>query len=133
MKIMTLLAGAAALAFAADAGAKPGHGQGASHQHGYSSAERDRIGYGVGGCPRGLAKKNNRCQPPGQARKLARGQHWRDSFGSRYAYRQIPSDLRQRYDLDPRDRYYYDNGSLYQVDPRTMLVEQVISALLGRR
>jgi len=32
--------------------------------------------------------------------------------------------------LDQSDRYYYRNGYVYQVDPRTMVVEQVISALL---
>ena len=68
--------------------------------------------------------------PPGQARKLARGQRWQSAYGDPYAYRQIPYDVRQRYDLNPRYRYYYDNGYLYQVNPRTMLVQQVISALL---
>ena len=68
--------------------------------------------------------------PPGQAKKLYAGQHFPSQYGDRYGYGQIPYDLRNRYDLDPRDRYYYGNGYLYQVDPRTMLVEQVISALL---
>jgi hypothetical protein len=68
--------------------------------------------------------------PPGQAKKLYRGQRWRSGYGSLYSYRQIPYDLRRRYDLTPRYRYYYDNGYLYAVDPRTLLVQQVISALL---
>jgi hypothetical protein len=59
-----------------------------------------------------------------------RGQRWQNSYGSRYAYGQIPYSLRNRYDLNPNYRYYYDNGYLYQVDPRTLLVQQVISALL---
>ena len=29
-----------------------------------------RLGYGVGGCPPGLAKKGNGCMPPGQAAKF---------------------------------------------------------------
>ena len=37
---------------------------------------------------------------------------------------------RDRYDLDANDRYYYRDGYLYQVDPRTRLVEQVLSAIL---
>ena len=82
------------------------------------------------GCPPGLAKKHNGCMPPGQARKLARGQHYQSGYGSLYSYGQIPYSLRNRYDLNPRYRYYYDNGYLYQVDPRTQLVQQVISALL---
>ena len=65
-----------------------------------------------------------------QAKKLRAGQRFTQSYGSRYGFRQIPYDLRNRYDLDPRDRYYYGNGYLYQVDPRTLLVQQVISALL---
>ena len=89
-----------------------------------------RYDYDIGGCPPGLAKKHNGCMPPGQAKKLYRGQRWQSTYGSRYTYGQIPYDVRNRYDLDPRYRYYYGNGYLYQVDPRTMLVQQVISALL---
>ena len=129
-----LIAGAVALGFAAPSIAKPGfendfgpgHGHGNPHAYGM----RGPVGYGVGGCPPGLAKKHNGCMPPGQARKLARGQRWQSGYGSRYAYRQIPYDLRQRYDLNTYDRYYYSNGYLYAVDPRTMLIQQVISALL---
>ncbi|MFL6759195.1 hypothetical protein [Sphingomonas sp.] len=128
MKYALLFAGAAALGIAGPGLAKPGngHGNGNGHGHGYNSA----YGYGGGGCPPGLAKKHNGCMPPGQARKLARGQRWQNSYGSRYAYGQIPYSLRNRYDLNPNYRYYYDNGYLYQVDPRTLLVQQVISALL---
>jgi hypothetical protein len=32
--------------------------------------------------------------------------------------------------LSTRYRYYYNDGYLYAVDPRTMLIQQVISALL---
>jgi len=120
MTRLLLIGGAAALAFAAPAVAKPGHG------HGHGNA----YDYGYGGCPPGLAKKHNGCMPPGQARKLSRGQHWQNGYGSLYSYNRIPYDVRNRYDLDRRDRYYYDNGYLYQVDPRTMLIQQVISALL---
>jgi hypothetical protein len=126
MKTLTMIAGAAALAFAGQAAAKPGHG------HGWGNNDRDAVGYGMGGCPPGLAKKHNGCMPPGQARKLHRGQRFQQSYGSRYGFGQIPYDIRQQYNLDPRDRYYYGNGNLYQVDPRTMLVEQVIGALLRR-
>jgi hypothetical protein len=117
MKQLFLIAGATALGIAGPAFAKHGHGQG---HHGQ--------GYGIGHCPPGLASKG--CMPPGQAKKLNRGQRWQNAYGDRYAYRQIPYDLRNRYDLDPRDRYYYGNGYIYQVDPRTLLVEQVIRALL---
>ena len=135
MKHAALIAGAAALGFAAPSlahpgngnGFGPGHGHGNPHAYGYGRA----AGYGVGGCPPGLAKKHNGCMPPGQAKKLFRtGQRYNTAYGSRYAYGQIPYDLRRQYDLNSRYRYYYDNGYLYQVDPRTMLVQQVISALL---
>jgi hypothetical protein len=124
MKRLMMLAGAAALAFTGPALAKPGHG----HGNGYHG---DEHGYN-GGCPHGLAKKHNGCMPPGQAKKLYRGAHYPSGFGTRYSYRQIPYDVRHRYDLDPNGRYYYSNGYLYRVDPKTMLVQQIISALLNR-
>jgi hypothetical protein len=123
MKHLLLIAGAAALGIASPALAKHGVGHGRGHGH-------HAYAYGMGGCPPGLAKKHNGCMPPGQAKKLARGQRWQNVYGSRYAYREIPYDLRQRYDLAPRYNYYDGNGYLYQVDPRTLLVQQVISALL---
>ena len=138
MKHILLIAGAVALGIAGPAVARPGNG----HGHGHDSGDWDNhgrghdydegygVGYGRGGCPPGLAKKHNGCMPPGQARKLLRGQRWQSLYGSRYGYGQIPYDLRNRYDLNPRYNYYYGNGYLYQVDPRTLLVQQVISALL---
>jgi hypothetical protein len=84
-----------------------------------------------GSCPPGLAKKNNGCMPPGQAKKAYNvGQRYNRNFGNAWTYNQIPMDLRSRYDFDRNARYYYRDGYLYQVDPRTMLVQQVISALL---
>jgi hypothetical protein len=113
MKYLVILGGAAALAIAGPALAKPGNGHGNG-----------------GGCPPGLAKKNNGCLPPGQARRLYRGQRYVNGYGTLYTYGRIPSDVRRRYRLNSRYRYYYDNGNLYAVNPRTMLVQQVISALL---
>ena len=130
MKQLIILAGAAAFAAAGPALAKPGNGHGNGNGHANHHDGYNRVGYGVGGCPPGLAKKNNGCLPPGQARKLARGQRWDSGYGSSYAYNRIPYDVRRRYDLSSRDRYYYQNGNLYAVDPRTMLVQQVVSALL---
>ena len=142
MKSIFILAGAAALAVSGAAMADPGHGRG----HGKGDQDRnwnDRHGkhdrdwndrYGDHGryasnCPPGLAKKHNGCMPPGQARKLARGQRWQNSYGTYYTYGRIPYDLRRRYDLNSRYHYYYNDGYLYAVDPRTMLIQQVISAL----
>jgi hypothetical protein len=117
MKQLILLAGAVALGFTGPALAKPGHGK-----HHYS----DR-GYW---CAPGLAKKHNGCRAPGQAKRWDRGDRWRSNYGSYYTYNRIPYDLRQRYDLNSRYRYYYNDGYLYQVDPRTQLIQQVIGALL---
>lgn len=157
MKNLILLAGAAALAATATpALAKPGkgnaHSQHAKGKHGgmkggkhstmrHGSSERwvvtsDRFGrmYALdarGSCPPGLAKKNNGCMPPGQAKKMYDvGQRYNRNFGDSWGYNQIPYDLRTRYDLDDDYGYYYNQGYLYQVDPTTLLVRQVISALL---
>jgi hypothetical protein len=123
IKYAFLFAGAAALGLAAPATAKPGNGHGNGRGHA-------GMGYGVGGCPPGLAKKHDGCMPPGQAKKLYRGQRWQSGYGTSYSYNRIPYDLRRRYDLSSRYRYYYSNGTIYAVNPRTMLIAQVISALL---
>ena len=133
MKILIALSGVAALALAAPAAAKPGHGNGHGNGHGDNRAYGYGNGYNDRNCPPGLAKKHNGCMAPGQARKLARGQRWQNNYGSLYSYNRIPYDVRQRYDLNSRYRYYYNDGYLYRVDPKTMLVQQVISALLNGR
>ena len=143
MRTILLLAGTAALGTTMPALAKPGHGHGnkahASAKHGKSSRGvivSDRFGrmYALnsgGFCPPGLAKKGNGCMPPGQAKKMYNvGQRYNRNFGNLWTYNQIPDYLRGQYQFDPYDRYYYGNGYLYQVDPKTMLVQQVISALL---
>jgi hypothetical protein len=126
MKLLLLFAGAAALSIAGPALADPGHGHenGRGHGHDYD------YGNGPRGCPPGLAKKHNGCLPPGQAKKLYRGERWRSGYGTYYSYNRIPYDLRRRYALSSRYRYYYSGGTIYVVDPRTMLIAQVISALL---
>jgi hypothetical protein len=139
MKQLLILAGVAAFAFAAPAVAKPGNGHGNGHGHGYgydnAYGVNGPVGYGVGGCPPGLAKKAVPCVPPGQAKKLyGVGQRFQPGYGglNPYAYNQIPYDMRRQYGFNPYDNYYYGNGYLYRVDPKTMLVQQVISALLYR-
>jgi len=117
MKTLILIAGAAALGLAAPAYAD--HGRGHDQAYGYNN-----------GCPHGLAKKHNGCMAPGQARRLARGQRWESGYGNAYSYQQIPYSVRRQYALNSRYRYYYNNGYLYQVDPTTQMVQQVVSALL---
>ena len=135
MKQVLILAGAAAFAFAAPALAKPGNGHGNGHGKGHGNAvaygESGPVGYGAGGCPPGLAKKNPPCVPPGQAKKLyGVGQRLPLGYGSPYAYNQIPNDLRSRYGLSPYGSYYYGDGYLYRVDPKTMLIQQALAALI---
>jgi hypothetical protein len=133
MKHLYLLAGAAALALAGPALAKPGHGNGNGHGNPHAYGYDGAVGYGVGGCPPGLAKKHNGCMPPGQAKKLYRtGQRFPTNYGYRWNFNQIPYDLRNQYNFDPRDNYYYGDGYLYRVDPKTYLIQQVVSALLYR-
>jgi hypothetical protein len=140
MRHFVLLAGAAALGLAGPALGKPGNGHGHGNAYGYDKhgsahayGVNGPIGYGVGGCPPGLAKKNNGCMPPGQARKLYRtGQRLPSGYGNAWSYNQIPYELRRQYDLDRNNRYYYGDGYIYSVDPRTRLIESVVSSLLYR-
>ena len=126
MKHLLIIAGVAALATTAPAYAKPDHAKGHKGHH-----AKGHVGYGMGGCPPGLAKKNNGCLPPGQAKKLYNiGQRWPGNYGQAWNYNQIPYDLRSRYGFDDDYRYYYGDGYLYQVDPTTMLISQVVSAIL---
>ena len=130
MRHLIALAGVAALAIAGPAYAKPGQGHGNAGHH-EAHGKGGIYGYGAGGCPPGLAKKNNGCMPPGQAKKLYNiGQRYPGGYGNLWNYNQIPYDLRTRYGFNPDYRYYYGDGYLYQVNPRTMLIQQVVSALL---
>jgi len=141
-----LAAGAAALAFAAPAAADPGKNKGHGNQamHG-QSVHQGKQGkhahkvyqghatanfWGNGNCPPGLAKKNNGCLPPGIAKKrFDIGDRWNGNYRP-WTYNQVPLDWRTQYGLDPANRYYYRDGYLYSVDPRTRLVESVIRALI---
>ena len=132
MKTLILLAGAAMLVSAGPALAKPGKGQSKAHKHGLVQGGINQ-GYGVGGCPRGLAKKAVPCVPPGQAKKLfGVGQRVPLNYNGLLGYNSLPYDLRSHYgrQLDPRSRYIYDNNYLYRVDPTTMAVQQVLNAIL---
>jgi len=151
MKKFIILAGAAMLAATAPVAAKPDHGhgngngkhgmveQGHGHgagkpSHGVRRSDRSGRVYAFdarGNCPPGLAKKHNGCLPPGQAKKLYNvGQRYNRNSGNSWSYNQIPDGLRSRYALDRNDRYFFNNGYVYQVDPKTMVVRQAIAALL---
>jgi len=68
------------------------------------SFDRDRNRGLIEGCPPGLAKKNNGCQPPGLARQ---NDDYRDAY-----YR--PSWF--GYSSAGDGRYYYDDGYLYRTN-----------------
>jgi hypothetical protein len=131
MKTLILLAGAAMLATTGPALAKPGHAKhGKKGQHSRSVDYR-HFGYGQGACPPGLAKKNPQCMPPGQYKKRFQvGQRLPYGYDSYTPYNQIPYDLRRQYDLSNDYRYIYQDDYLYRVDPTTLIVQQVLQALL---
>jgi hypothetical protein len=119
MKAILLIAGAAALASAGAASAKPPH------------ANHGAKGHVAGHCPPGLAKKNPACMPPGQYKKLFEvGQRVPLGYNGLLGYNAVPHDLRSRYQLDPYGRYIYDNNYLYRVDPTTMVVREILRAVL---
>ena len=103
MKHLILIAGAAALGLAAQAGAQPGKGHDKSAAHAQGKHGKGSLySYGAGGCPPGLAKKNNGCMPPGQAKKLYnRGQRFPLNYGNMWNFDQVPNDLRRQYGFGP--------------------------------
>lgn len=135
MKQTLLMLGASALVFAAaPAAAKPGHGKshGPHATMGHKGhGKHEMYGYGTNNCPPGLARKNAMCMPPGQFKKLYNvGQRFPARYGNLWGYNQIPADLRSRYGFGQDARYYYGDGYLYQVDPRTMLIRSVVNAIM---
>ncbi len=145
---LLLAAGAASLAFAAPVSANPGKNKGHGNQAKHGQTMHQTQGkhakhathvyqgrttanfWGNHSCPPGLAKKNNGCLPPGIAKQSFNvGDRWNGNY-RQWSYDQVPTDWRTQYHLDSDNRYYYRNGYLYSVDPRTRLVESVIQALI---
>ena len=141
----------------------------------YFQRERDR-GL-IAGCPPGLAKKDNGCLPPGQARQIARAAGadrydwlWRsrddDSryrydngylyrmnqqgsllgylpvlggalapgsvWPSQYAYQPAPDYYSSYFGLPQGRDYRYADGALYGVDPQTQMISRVAALLTGQ-
>ena len=100
-----------------------GERRGDDRRDGYRSSYRN--------CPPGLARKHNGCQPPGQARQQwRRGYRVPNGYGSYTAYDQIPYEYRNRYNLDPDNRYIYRDNTIYQIDPRTQIIQQILGGLI---
>ena len=122
-----LVAAIAMIAAADTVQAKPDHSKG-------GNVNDDRpVGYGAGGCPPGLQKKNELCMPPGRYKKLFEiGQRVPKGYDGLRAYNALPYELRMRHGgaLDPRASYIYDQQYLYRVDPTTLVVRQILRSLL---
>jgi hypothetical protein len=88
---------------------------------GNHKSDKVKTSAGIGQCPPGLAKKNNGCLPPGQAKKYGIG----DRIDGGYIIIRDPD----RYGLD-RDQTYYRVGDyVYRVDRETREVLDLIGAI----
>jgi hypothetical protein len=141
----------------------------------YFQRERDR-GL-IAPCPPGLAKKDNGCLPPGQARQIAGDAAadrydwlWRSrdddfryryddgylyrmnqqgsllgylpvlggallpgaTWPSQYAYQPAPDYYSSYFGLPQGRDYRYADGALYGVDPQTNMISQVAALLTGQ-
>ena len=139
--------------------------------------QRDRDRGMIAGCPPGLAKKDNGCLPPGQARQIARAagadRHewlWRSrgddsryrydngylyrmnqqgsplgylpllggalapgaTWPSQYAYQPAPDYYSRYFGLPQGQDYRYADGALYGVNPQTSMISQVAALLTGQ-
>lgn len=80
-----------------------------------------------GKCPPGLAKKNNGCQPPGQAKKWQRG----SPLPSDVRYYDIPNELRLRLPPPPNNYGYVQLGTdVLLIELGTRLVVDAIVDIL---
>ncbi|MFO7758915.1 MAG: excinuclease ABC subunit A [Roseovarius sp.] len=75
------------------------------------------------GCPPGLAKKANGCQPPGLAKKQGI-YHRGDRIDGDYVILRNPGG----YGLDPDEAYYRVGDRVYRVDRDTRKVLDLIGA-----
>ena len=139
--------------------------------------QRDRDRGLIAGCPPGLAKKDNGCLPPGQARQIARAAGadrydwlWRTrgddsryrydngylyrmnqqgsllgylpvlggalapgaTWPSQYAYQPAPDYYSSYFGLPQGQDYRYADGALYGVNPQTNMISQVAALLTGQ-
>ena len=79
------------------------------------------LASGPATCPPGLAKKNNGCLPPGQAKKIyQRGDHINGDF----VFIHNPG----QYGLDPDQAYYRFGDDVYRVNRYTKEVIDFIGA-----
>ena len=149
MRTLFTLAAAAVIALTTSPALadKGGHGNGNGNKEwkhgggdrddGYRGDRRDgdRINYGYHhssyrNCPPGLAKRHNGCMAPGQARRWAQGSRLPYGYNSYTPYNQIPQRYIDQYDLDSNNRYIYRDNTIYQVDPRTSIIQRILGGLV---
>jgi Ni/Co efflux regulator RcnB len=125
MKHLLIIAGVAALATTAPAYAKPDHAKGHKGHH-----AKGHVGYGTGGCPPGLAKKNNGCLPPGHAKRWNIGQ----ALPAGITWYAVPQDLYVRLTPPPTGhRYVYLDGGVLLLNVSTRLVIDAVSINIAIR
>jgi hypothetical protein len=83
-------------------------------------SDNDRRYGGRDRCPPGLERKDNGCQPPGQAMRTG------ERYGNQYA--RVPASYGERYRDTRRYLYRYNDGRIYQVDRRSGLIVRVTAA-----
>lgn len=82
---------------------------------------------GKGNCPPGLAKKNNGCLPPGQAKKWQKGQ----PLARNIEYHDLPRELRKNLPEPPRGhRYIQVAEDVLMVTKDTLNVVDAIENIL---
>lgn len=81
----------------------------------------------AGKCPPGLAKKQNGCQPPGQAKKWAKGQPLPAGLG----YNNLPPDLLRRLPPPPpQHRYVQIAGDVLLIAVGSSMVIDAVEDIL---
>ena len=79
------------------------------------------FGGGYDNCPPGLAKQDNGCLPPGQAKKYL-GTRVQQSFSNRL----IPSEYRRWYRDDNDHFYRYGDNNIYRISRNDDLIDGII-------
>src|SRR6187549_235840 len=115
-------------------GKSKGHEQDAAVVVTFSADQRQRAQayfvekHGRGGCPPGLAKKNNGCLPPGQAKKRYTVGH---ALPAGITTGKVPAELSVRIGAPPAGYVYAMlDGDLLKLAVGTMLVVDAITGLV---
>ena len=111
-------------------GGPPGHAKKfGSNDHAAIQAYYGRR-IGTGHCPPGLAKKNNGCLPPGQAKRWNVGQ----ALAPGVAWHAVPQELYVRLTPPPYGyRYVYLDGAVLLLNVGTRLVLDAVSINISIR